>query len=83
MKKSFAEIERQLEERDASGQMYSEGDDLVGNVNVTTKMSLTLPNLVIFGNRQMTLGHALEIILSELSRDKAIAMFSMQEKASF
>jgi replicative DNA helicase len=74
-----AELFENLED---SGEIASIGDNLLEGINKTTGGMLSSGNLVVLGNRQIAVGHALEI-MSELSGHKAVAMFSMQENAAY
>ena len=81
--KSFKEMELRFETNGAFDRVFSDGDSLVEDINKITEGMLTSPNLVILGNQQMTVGHALEITMSELQRDKVVAIFSMRESAIY
>ena len=72
-------VER-YENLENSGEIVSIGDNLIEGVNRTTGGMLTPSNLVVLGNREVAIGHALEII-SELPKHKlAGALFSLREE---
>ena len=83
---SFEELTLRVERYENlenSGEIVSIGDNLIEGINKITEGMLTSSNLVVLGNRQMAVGHALELMSELSSGDKVVAMFSMQERAAY
>ena len=82
---SFEELTMRAEEyekKEDSGVVTSMGDTLIEGINKITAGMLKAPNLVLLGNREVAVGHALEI-MSVMPEQKAVAIFSMQKDTEY